>query len=85
MQGAFSQEKKAQNQIYLNTKRDRLHCKRSLIIKDLVRQIGICRSLRYPQKSAVDLFLAALHDIYRFRFSCVLVLAFSSPKTSISQ
>ena len=23
--GAFSQEKKAQNQIYLNTKRDRLH------------------------------------------------------------
>ena len=25
LQGAFSQEKKAQNQIYLNTKRDRLH------------------------------------------------------------
>ena len=39
--GNFSQEKKAQNQIYLNMKRDRLHCKRSLIIKDLFRQTGI--------------------------------------------
>ena len=33
LQGAFSQEKKVQNQIYLNTNKDRLHfCKRSLII-----------------------------------------------------
>ena len=34
LQGAFSQEKKVQNQIYLNTNKDRLHfCKRSLLIK----------------------------------------------------
>lgn len=33
LQGAFSQEKKVQNQIYLNTNKDRLHfCKRSLLI-----------------------------------------------------
>lgn len=34
LQSAFSQEKKVQNQIFLNTKRDRLHfCKRSLIVR----------------------------------------------------
>ena len=40
LQGAFSQEKKVQNQIYLNTKRDLLHfCKRYLLF-------GFCSTKR---------------------------------------
>ena len=49
LQSAFSQEKKVQNQIYLNTKRDRLHfCKRSLLIWSQFDKFQLCLCFDFP-------------------------------------